>query len=195
MPGVLDDFIRIPLLQPSIPANSPQFWQSDKAHKNCHFWHPKKWTWVPKKRLSPNPYENPLFAKKNGVQIGQLLPLWAHFHFTPGSRGSPPCTLSQHPDNRETGYSNPPNCSLIQFFKPQILKGSMTAFNQNCWQPLIWQSYWYIFWVSLYTTLMHFCSSQFQKETHSRSNLVWKKEVFYIGLYGAAILSSQDGHQ
>ena len=58
-----------------------------------------------KKSLSPNPYENPLFAK-NGVQIGQLLPLWAHFHFTPGYRGSPPCTLSQHPDNRETGYSN-----------------------------------------------------------------------------------------
>ena len=32
--------------------------------------------------------------------------VWAHLYFTPGYRGSPPCTLSQHPDNRETGYSN-----------------------------------------------------------------------------------------
>ena len=48
-----------------------------------------------KKSLSPNPYENPLFAK-NGVQIGQILPLWAHLYFTPGYRGLPPCTLSQH---------------------------------------------------------------------------------------------------
>ena len=79
-----------------------------------------------KKSLSPNPYENPLFAK-NGVQIGQLLPLWAHFHFTPGYRGSPPCTLSQHPDNRETGYSNvlraaikPTDCVIVENFTKSI---------------------------------------------------------------------------
>ena len=37
---------------------------------------------------------------------GQILPLWAHLYFTSSYRGSPPCTLSQHPDNRETWYSN-----------------------------------------------------------------------------------------
>ena len=90
----------------------PQFWQTalnsgkvtkplkmvnfDAQKSECEAW---------KKSLSPNSYENPLFAK-NGVQIGQLLPLWAHFHFTPGYRGSPPCTLSHYPDDEETGYSN-----------------------------------------------------------------------------------------
>ena len=58
-----------------------------------------------KKSLSPNPYWHVLFAK-NGVQIGQIWPLWPHQYFTAGYRGSPPCTLSQYPDNRETGYSN-----------------------------------------------------------------------------------------
>ena len=29
-----------------------------------------------------------------------------HLYFTSGYRGFPPCTLSQHPDSRETGYSN-----------------------------------------------------------------------------------------
>ena len=84
---------------PSIPEK----WQS-----------PKKWPILTPKKVnvrpeekshSPNPYWHPLFAK-NGVQIGQILPLWAHLYFTSSYRGSPPCTLSQHPDNRETWYSN-----------------------------------------------------------------------------------------
>ena len=75
---------------------------------------PKKWPILTPKKVnvrpeekshSPNPYWHPLFAK-NGVQIGQILPLWAHLYFTSSYRGSPPCTLSQHPDNRETWYSN-----------------------------------------------------------------------------------------
>ena len=78
-----------------------------------------------KKSLSPNPYENPLFAK-NGVQIGQILPLWAHLYFTPGYRGLPPCTLSQHPDNRETGYSN---VLLPELTKQGILRCVNSAFH------------------------------------------------------------------
>ena len=58
-----------------------------------------------KKRHSPNPCWHGLFAKKR-VQIGLIWPPWPHLYFTPAYRGSPPCTLSQHPDNRETGYSN-----------------------------------------------------------------------------------------
>ena len=57
------------------------------------------------KSHSPNPYWYGLFAK-NRVQIGQIWPLWPNIHFTGPYRGSPPCTLSQHPNSRETGYSN-----------------------------------------------------------------------------------------
>ena len=58
-----------------------------------------------KKRHSPNPYWHGLLAK-NQVQIGQFWPPWPPVYFTDAYRGSPPCTLSHHPDNRETGYSN-----------------------------------------------------------------------------------------
>ena len=58
-----------------------------------------------KKSLFLKPYWHVLFAK-NGVQIGQIWPVWLHLYFTSGYRGFPPCTLSQHPDSRETGYSN-----------------------------------------------------------------------------------------
>ena len=58
-----------------------------------------------KKRLPQGRYWHVLFAK-NGVQIDQIWPVWLHLYFTSGYRGFPPCTLSQHPDNRETGYSN-----------------------------------------------------------------------------------------
>ena len=58
-----------------------------------------------KKRLPQGRYWHVLFAK-NGVQIDQIWPVWLHLYFTSGYRGFPPCTLSQHPDSRETGYSN-----------------------------------------------------------------------------------------
>ena len=88
------------------------------------FWHfssiltfgqtPQKWPILAPKKVnvrpaekshSPNPYWYGLFAKKR-VQIGQIWPLWPNIHFTGPYRGSPPCTLSQHPNSRETGYSN-----------------------------------------------------------------------------------------
>ena len=58
-----------------------------------------------KKSHFPNSYRHVLFAKKR-VQIGQIWPVWLHIYFTSGYRGFPPCTLSQHPVSRETGYSN-----------------------------------------------------------------------------------------
>ena len=95
----------ISLLQPSIPETALNSGKVTKPLKMVNFDAQKSEFEPRKKSLSPNPYENPLFAK-NGVQIGQILPLWAYLYFTPGYRGLPPCTLSQHPDNRETGYSN-----------------------------------------------------------------------------------------
>ena len=46
-----------------------------------------------------------LFAKKLG-KIHQMWPQRLLEHFTAAYRGFPPCTQSQHPINRETGYSN-----------------------------------------------------------------------------------------
>ena len=58
-----------------------------------------------KKGNSPNPCWHGLFAKKR-VQIGLIWPPWPRLYFTSAYRGSPPCTLFQHPGNREIGYSN-----------------------------------------------------------------------------------------
>ena len=110
--------------RPSIPEKwrSPQKWS---------ILTPKKVNLSPeKKSLSPNPYENPLFAK-NGVQIGQNLPLWAYLYFTPGYRGLPPCTLSQHPDNRETGYSNVLSGGLLWYYYVKIMYVYILNFGQS----------------------------------------------------------------
>ena len=88
----------------SILTFAPQFRHLVKPLRNGQFWRPKKGKRCPKKRLSPNPYWYGLFAKKR-IQIGQIWPLGPNLHFTGAYRGSPPCTLSQHPNSRETGYS------------------------------------------------------------------------------------------
>ena len=46
-----------------------------------------------------------LFAKEM-KKIRQIWPQQLLKHFTAGYRGFPPCTQSQYPINRETGYSN-----------------------------------------------------------------------------------------
>ena len=86
--------------------SAPQFWHLVKPLKNGQLWRPKKGIKGPtKKRHFPNPYWFGLFAK-NRIQIAQIWPLWRHLHFTAAYMGSPPCTLSQHPNIKETGYSN-----------------------------------------------------------------------------------------
>ena len=92
--------------------SEPQFWHLNRnsdiwprLSKMATFDAQKKQIWGPKKRHSPNPCWHGLFAK-NRVQIGQIWLLWPHLYFTPAYRGSPLCTLFQHPDNREIGYSN-----------------------------------------------------------------------------------------
>ena len=100
-----NDFITIPLL-PSILEilpSIPEKWGS--SSKMVNFDAQKSEYEGQKKRLSPNPYWHGLFAK-NGVQIGQFWAPRPPLYFTDAYRGSPPCTLSHHPDNRETGYSN-----------------------------------------------------------------------------------------
>ena len=84
----------------------PQFRKSEEERQKWPILAAKKVSMSAKSFLfSPNPYCHELLAK-NGVQIGQILLLWPNLYFTSGYRGSPPCTLSHYPDNRETGYSN-----------------------------------------------------------------------------------------
>ena len=58
----------------------------------------EKW-WYPKKRQI-------CFLQKREKKLCQIWPQQTLKHFTAAYRGSPPCIQSQHPINRETGYSN-----------------------------------------------------------------------------------------
>ena len=103
-PVVLDDFIRIPLLQPSIPANSPQFRQSDKAHKNGHFWHPKKWTWVSEKKVFPRIHMKIHFLQKTGSKLVNFCLSGPIFILHPaiGGRHPVPCLSTQITERQGT---------------------------------------------------------------------------------------------
>ena len=83
-----------------------------------------------KKRHSPNPCWHGLFAKKR-VQIGQIWLLWPHLYFTPAYRGSPPCTLFQHPDNKEIGYSNVLTYAHILCYSQNICPNFLNAPHQD----------------------------------------------------------------
>ena len=89
--------------------HNPDIWTTiltfDRARQKWPVLSPQKAEMVAKKRHSPNPCWHGLFAK-NWAQIGQICPLWPQLYSTSAYRGLPPCTLSQHQDNRETGYSN-----------------------------------------------------------------------------------------
>ena len=118
-------FSSIPTLHNHLMVTHTDFlWMHYDFLSSPPFWHfssiltfgqtPQKWPILAPKKVnvrpaekshSPNPYWYGLFAK-NRVQIGQIWPLWPNIHFTGPYRGSPPCTLSQHPNSRETGYSN-----------------------------------------------------------------------------------------
>ena len=95
-----------------------------------------------KKRHSPNPCWHGLFAK-NWVQIGQFRPPWPHLYSTSAYRGLPPCTLSQHPDNRETGYSNVLGHVWV-YINEQIKKViwlRLLIFGRNFKSPIIYQKW------------------------------------------------------
>ena len=100
-----NDFITIPSL-PSILETLPSILEKwGRLPKMANFDDLEIEYDGEKKSHFPNSYRHVLFAKKR-VQIGQIWPVWLHIYFTSGYRGFPPCTLSQHPDSRETGCSN-----------------------------------------------------------------------------------------
>ena len=103
--------------------------QQQQSPKSSHSPDPQFWEWalnfgkvvVPKKKANfeggkifcARPKKSNLrkwichvlFAKEM-KKICQIWPRETLKHFTAAYRGLPPCTQSQHPINRETGYSN-----------------------------------------------------------------------------------------
>ena len=84
----------------------PQFRKSEEARQKWSILTPKKVNMRAKKKDFPRIHIDMAFLQKNGVQIGQFWAPRPPLYFTDAYRGSPPCTLSHHPDNRETGCSN-----------------------------------------------------------------------------------------
>ena len=134
---MLDDSLMISLQIPlctSIPTFAPQFGHLVKPPKNGQLWRPKKGIKGPKKRDISRIHIGLDFLQKKRIQIAQIWPLWRHLHFTAAYMGSPPCTMSQHPNIKETGYSNVlPRPSLIwapwgTFFRSDLSKLAKSPF-------------------------------------------------------------------
>ena len=70
---------------------------------------------------------------KKQAQIDQFEPLWTHSCFTDAYRGLPPCTLSQNPDDRESGYSNvlPLAIYLVYIYLLDYLQRKMYLYFSN----------------------------------------------------------------
>ena len=85
---------------------SPPFWHLVKPLKNGQFWRPKKWMWGLQKKVIPRIHIGMAFLQKNGSKLVKFGPCGPIYILPEHIGGSPPCTLSQHPSSRETGYSN-----------------------------------------------------------------------------------------
>ena len=92
--------------QPLDFGKGPSILKKWRYHqKNDQFGWEKIFFATPKKSLPRKLLCHVLFAKII-KKIRQIWPQQPLKHFTAAYRGFPPCTQSQHPINRETGYSN-----------------------------------------------------------------------------------------
>ena len=91
---------------PQFLKTDPQFLKSAETPIKTANFGGKKTVLVPEKNFPVRKWVcHVLFAKKM-EKFRQIWPQQPLKHFTAAYRGSPPCTQSQHPINRETGYSN-----------------------------------------------------------------------------------------
>ena len=91
---------------PSILEMSPHFWKSDDIPQKWSILRGKNFFFAPSKNFTLIKWVgHVLFAKKMKI-FCQMWPRQPLKHFTAAYRGFPPCTQSQYPTNRETGYSN-----------------------------------------------------------------------------------------
>ena len=91
---------------PQFLKTDPQFLKSAETPEKEPILGGKNCSWSLKKKFLVRKWVcHVLFAKKM-EKFRQIWPQQPLKHFTAAYRGSPPCTQSQHPINRETGYSN-----------------------------------------------------------------------------------------
>ena len=91
---------------PSISENGPSIFEKCRDPRKTANFGGKKLFLVSEKKFPVRKWVcHVLFAKKM-EKFRQIWPQQPLKHFTAAYRGSPPCTQSQHPINRETGYSN-----------------------------------------------------------------------------------------
>ena len=91
---------------PSISENGPSIFEKCRDPRKTANFGGKKTVLVPEKNFPVRKWVcHVLFAKKM-EKFRQIWPQQPLKHFTAAYRGSPPCIQSQHPINRETGYSN-----------------------------------------------------------------------------------------
>merc|ERR1712105_122844 len=121
------------LPRPHLTKKNNFFCKKDKAHpipdgtppKNSQFGGDKIFLNPEKFFAARNWMCHVLFAKEM-KKIRQIWPQQLLKHFTAGYRGFPPCTQSQYPINRETGYSNvlgvsiPPKNDDVIYEQPLI---------------------------------------------------------------------------
>ena len=105
------------------------FWKVPRPPKNSQFWGGKIVLGIWRKKNSSQQMGVPCPFCKKMEKFRQIWPQQPLKHFTAAYRGSPPCTQSQHPINRETGYSNvlgfgrphPPGWDKIPTFYKKII--------------------------------------------------------------------------
>ena len=91
---------------PSISENGPSIFEKCRDPQKTANFGGKKLFLVSEKNFPVRKWVcHVLFAKKM-EKFRQNWPQQPLKHFTAAYRGFPPCTQSQHPINRETGYSN-----------------------------------------------------------------------------------------
>ena len=91
---------------PSISENGPSIFEKCRDPRKTANFGGKKLFLVSEKNFPVRKWVcHVLFAKKM-EKFRQIWPQQPLKHFTAAYRGLPPCTQSQHPINRETGYSN-----------------------------------------------------------------------------------------
>ena len=94
------------LKDPQFLKTDPQFLKSAETPEKQPILGGKNCSWSLKKIFQSGNGCAMSFLQKKMEKFRQIWPQQPLKHFTAAYRGSPPCTQSQHPINRETGYSN-----------------------------------------------------------------------------------------
>ena len=91
---------------PQFLKTDPQFLKSAETPEKQPILGGKNCSWSLKKIFQSGNGCAMSFLQKKMEKFRQIWPQQPLKHFTAAYRGSPPCTQSQHPINRETGNSN-----------------------------------------------------------------------------------------